>query len=118
MVKDGLAEFGLDNKSALRCKNMFALGLVCWLFERPLDEAMHMLQNKFAKKPAIAQANIKALTDGYNYGQTDRFALQRQTGTGCGSRSQATGKAGSDGSTDTGNFIFRLNSDDTKLLML
>lgn len=68
MVKDGLAEFGLDNKSALRCKNMFALGLVCWLFERPLEEAMHMLQNKFAKKPAIAQANIKALTDGYNYG--------------------------------------------------
>ena len=68
MVKDGLVEFGLDNKSALRCKNMFALGLVCWLFERPLDEAMHMLQNKFAKKPVIAQANIKALTDGYNYG--------------------------------------------------
>lgn len=68
MVRDGLTDFGLDNKSALRCKNMFALGLVCWLFERPLDEAMHMLQNKFAKKPVIAQANIKALTDGYNYG--------------------------------------------------
>lgn len=68
MVRDGLVDFGLDNKSALRCKNMFALGLVCWLFERPLDETMHMLQNKFAKKPVIAQANIKALTDGYNYG--------------------------------------------------
>ena len=68
LVKEGLTEFGLDNKSALRCKNMFALGLVCWLFERPLDAAMHMLQNKFAKKPIIAQANIKALTDGYNYG--------------------------------------------------
>ena len=68
MVRDGLTDFGLDNKSALRCKNMFALGLVCWLFELPLDEAMHMLQNKFAKKPVIAQANIKALTDGYNYG--------------------------------------------------
>lgn len=68
MVRDGLTDFGLDNKSALRCKNMFALGLVCWLFERPLNEAMHMLQNKFAKKPVIAQANIKALTDGYNYG--------------------------------------------------
>lgn len=68
MVKDGLTEYGLDNKSALRCKNMFALGLVCWLFERPLEEAMTMLQNKFAKKPAIAKANIKALTDGYNYG--------------------------------------------------
>ena len=68
MVKDGLAEFELDNKSALRCKNMFALGLVCWLFKQPLEEAMHMLQNKFAKKPAIVKANIKALTDGYNYG--------------------------------------------------
>jgi len=68
MVRDGLAEFGLDNKSAVRCKNMFTLGLVCWLFDRPVDTAMTMLQNKFAKKPVIAQANVKALTDGYNYG--------------------------------------------------
>ena len=68
MVRDGLAEFGLDNKSAIRCKNMFTLGLVCWLFDRPVDAAMTMLENKFAKKPVIAQANIKALTDGYNYG--------------------------------------------------
>ncbi|MDH6535197.1 2-oxoacid:acceptor oxidoreductase subunit alpha [Parabacteroides sp. 52] len=68
MVKEGLAAFGLDNKTALRSKNMFALGLVCWLFERPLDGAMHMLENKFSKKPGIAKANIKALTDGYNYG--------------------------------------------------
>jgi 2-oxoglutarate ferredoxin oxidoreductase subunit alpha len=68
MVRDGLAEFGLDNKSALRCKNMFTLGLVCWLFDRPVDAAMKMLQNKFAKKPAIARANIQALTDGYHYG--------------------------------------------------
>ncbi len=50
MVKEGLTEFGLDNKSALRCKNMFALGLVCWLFERPLEEAMHMLQNKLTSR--------------------------------------------------------------------
>lgn len=68
MVRDGLAEFELDNKSAVRCKNMFTLGLVCWLFDRPVDVAMHMLQNKFSKKPVIAQANVKALTDGYNYG--------------------------------------------------
>ena len=40
MVRDGLAEYGLDNKSAVRCKNMFTLGLVCWLFDRPLDHAM------------------------------------------------------------------------------
>ena len=68
MVRDGLAEYGLDNKSAVRCKNMFTLGLVCWLFDRPLDHAMTMLQTKFSKKPDIAKANIKALTDGYNYG--------------------------------------------------
>ena len=68
MVRDGLAEYGLDNKAAVRCKNMFTLGLVCWLFDRPLDHAMTMLQTKFSKKPDIAKANIKALTDGYNYG--------------------------------------------------
>lgn len=68
MCKDSLKESGLDNKAALRSKNMFALGLVCWLFNRPLEHAMHMLQNKFSKKPSIAEANIKVLTDGYNYG--------------------------------------------------
>ncbi|MDR0995221.1 MAG: 2-oxoacid:acceptor oxidoreductase subunit alpha [Tannerella sp.] len=75
MVKDGLAEFGLDVKAAVRCKNMFALGLVCWLFERPLEEAMQQLQTKFAKKPAIAKANIKALTDGYNYGHNTHTSV-------------------------------------------
>lgn len=59
---------GLDNKSILRSKNMFALGLVCWLFNRPIDQAIHFLQNKFSKKPTILEANIKVLTDGYNYG--------------------------------------------------
>ena len=68
MVRDGLSAFELDNKSAVRCKNMFTLGLVCWLFDRPVDSAVTMLQNKFAKKPVIAQANIKALVDGYHYG--------------------------------------------------
>jgi len=68
MVRDGLTEFGLDNKSAVRCKNMFTLGLTCWLFDRPVDTAITMLQNKFAKKPIIAEANIKALVDGFNYG--------------------------------------------------
>lgn len=75
LVKEGLADFGLDNKSALRSKNMFALGLVCWLFERPLEEAMHLLQNKFAKKPTIAEANIKALTDGYNFGHNTHASV-------------------------------------------
>ncbi|MDD4636107.1 MAG: 2-oxoacid:acceptor oxidoreductase subunit alpha [Bacteroidales bacterium] len=68
MCKESLKDSGLDNKSIIRCKNMFALGLVCWLFNRPLEHAMHMLQKKFSKKPTIAEANIKVLTDGYNYG--------------------------------------------------
>ena len=68
LVKDSLADSGLDNKTILRCKNMFALGLICWLFDRPLDQAAHLLKNKFAKKPSVLEANIKVMTDGYNYG--------------------------------------------------
>ena len=68
MCKESLKDSGLDNKSALRCKNMFALGLVCWLFNRNLAAAEKMLREKFAKKPEIAEANIKVLNDGFNYG--------------------------------------------------
>lgn len=68
MVKHSLADSGLDNKAILRCKNMFALGLICWLFDRPLEQAEHLLQNKFSKKPSILEANIKVMTDGYHYG--------------------------------------------------
>ncbi len=68
MCKESLKDSGLDNKDAVRCKNMFALGLVCWLFNRNLSAAENMLREKFAKKPIIAEANIKVLNDGYNYG--------------------------------------------------
>ena len=68
MCKESLKDSGLDNKTILRCKNMFALGLVCWLFNRNLAAAEKMLREKFAKKPEIAEANIKVLNDGYNYG--------------------------------------------------
>ena len=68
MCKESLKDSGLDNKAMLRCKNMFALGLVCWLFNRNLEAAENMLRQKFAKKPEIAAANIKVLNDGYNYG--------------------------------------------------
>ena len=75
MCKESLKDSGLDNKAILRCKNMFALGLVCWLFNRPLEYAMHILQNKFAKKPTIAEANIKVMTDGYNYGHNTHASV-------------------------------------------
>ncbi len=68
MVKAALADSGLDLKSIMRCKNMFALGLVCWLFDRPVESALHHLHNKFAKKPAIYEANAKVLQAGYDYG--------------------------------------------------
>ena len=68
MVKSALADSGLDMKSMMRCKNMFALGLVCWLFDRPLESAIHLLQNKFAKKPAIFEANAKVMRAGFDYG--------------------------------------------------
>ena len=68
MVKDALADSGMDNKAILKCRNMFALGLVCWLFDRDLNIAFNFLKEKFAKKPAIAEANIKVIQAGYDYG--------------------------------------------------
>ena len=68
MVKDALADSGMDNKAMLKCRNMFALGLVCWLFDRDLSLVANFLREKFAKKPAIAENNIKVVQAGYDYG--------------------------------------------------
>lgn len=68
LTKESLADFGLDNKSVMRSKNMFALGLVCWLFNRPLDYIEEFIRTKFAKKPVVVESNIKVLHSGYNYG--------------------------------------------------
>ena len=68
MTKAALADSGLDNKAMMKCRNIFALGLVCWLFDRPIELAERHLRNKFAKKPAIAEANIKVLNAGFDYG--------------------------------------------------
>ena len=68
MCVEALKDSGLDFKSSVRCKNMFALGLVCWLFDRNVPYAEEMLRQKFAKKPEIAEANIKVLNAGYDYG--------------------------------------------------
>ncbi len=70
LTKESLKDFGLDNKSVLRSKNMFALGLVCWMFNRPLDYIEEFLSTKFAKKPVVVEANIKVLHAGFNYGMT------------------------------------------------
>lgn len=64
------AETGLGAKDIDRCKNMFALGLVYWLYGRPLDATLGYINRKFAKKPQVAAANTKALQAGYNFGLT------------------------------------------------
>ena len=58
----------MDMKSIMKCRNMFALGLVCWLFDRDLELVNNFLREKFAKKPAIAENNIKVVQAGYDYG--------------------------------------------------
>ncbi len=68
MTRAALAESGLDNKSVLKCRNIFALGLICWLFDRPLESAVHHLRKKFGKKPAVFEANATVLRAGFNYG--------------------------------------------------
>ena len=75
MVKDCLADSGMDVKSMLKCRNMFALGLVCWLFDRDLDIAFNFLKEKFAKKPGIAEANIKVIQAGYDYGHNTHSSV-------------------------------------------
>ena len=73
LTKESLKDSGLDNKSILKSRNMFALGVVCWLFDRPIDKAIHFLEDKFKKKPQLIPHNVKVMTDGYHYG--DNTAL-------------------------------------------
>lgn len=68
MTRAALADSGMDNKSVLKCRNIFTLGLICWLFDRPVESAIAMIQKKFAKKPAIAEANSRVIRAGYDYG--------------------------------------------------
>ena len=62
--------FGLGNKEALRCKNMWTLGLALWMFDRDRQPIVDWLKAKFAKAPELAEANIAALNAGHAYGET------------------------------------------------
>ena len=75
MVKDCLADSGMDNKAILKCRNMFALGLVCWLFHRDIKLVENYLKDKFAKKPEIAENNIKVVQAGYNFGHNTHASV-------------------------------------------
>jgi 2-oxoglutarate ferredoxin oxidoreductase subunit alpha len=67
-TKECLADSGLGMKDIERSKNMFVLGLLFWMFDKPLDNTIKFIKEKFAKKPDIANANIKVLNAGWNYG--------------------------------------------------
>ena len=70
LTRETLADSGLDGKSIGRSKNMFALGMVYWIFNRPMEQTEKFLQAKFAKKPLVVESNIKVMHAGYNFADT------------------------------------------------
>ena len=79
-----LEGFEMDNRSMQKCKNMFALGLICWLFNKDLDKALHFLGKKFTKNETILKANSKVVADGFNYGHNlhlniSTFVIEKST---------------------------------------
>jgi 2-oxoglutarate ferredoxin oxidoreductase subunit alpha len=76
MTVEAVKEFGLSRKDAARAKNMFALGLLSWLYGRPTESTIAFLQKRFAKVPDIRDANITAYRAGWNFGETtETFAV-------------------------------------------
>lgn len=75
MTRAALADSGMDNKSILKCRNIFALGVVCWLFDRPIEAACHYISKKFAKKLAIAKANCAVVQAGYDFGHNTHASM-------------------------------------------
>ncbi|TKG95823.1 2-oxoacid:acceptor oxidoreductase subunit alpha [Puteibacter caeruleilacunae] len=77
LTREALKELDLDNKSILRSKNMFTLGLICWVFDRTLEHVESFIQTKFRKKPIIVDANIRVLKAGFNYGMNVQATAPR-----------------------------------------
>jgi 2-oxoglutarate ferredoxin oxidoreductase subunit alpha len=77
MTVEAVKEFGLSRKDAARAKNMFALGLLSWLYGRPTDPTVMFLERRFAKAPDIRDANVTAFKAGWNFGETtETFVVQ------------------------------------------
>jgi 2-oxoglutarate ferredoxin oxidoreductase subunit alpha len=95
--RNALAELtGLGNKEKDRCKNFFSLGLIFWMYDRPLDTTLQWIQQKFASKPEVVEANTRALKAGYNYGETTeafryRYLVPRQKDVRPGTYRKVTG---------------------------
>src|SRR5271155_4332923 len=61
---------GLNNRAVFRCRNMFVLGMLSWLYQRPIESTLSYLESRFKKTPEILEANVKVLKAGFNYGET------------------------------------------------
>ncbi len=92
LTKEALKESEMDNKSVLKCRNMFALGLIYWLFDEPMDKAIRLLEDKFKKKPALIAPNTKVMVDGYNYGQNLALSVNQIHIEESGVKNQASGR--------------------------
>jgi len=79
MTKEALSDTDLSYKEVDRCKNMFVLGLLYWMYNRPMEPTIKFLYEKFGKKPDIADANIKVLKTGYHFGDTAGLFTSRYT---------------------------------------
>lgn len=75
LLKHTLEGTGMDNKAIMKCKNMLALGLICWLLDRPVDKVLSKLKAKFAKKPAVYEANEKVIHAGWDYGHNTHASM-------------------------------------------
>jgi 2-oxoglutarate ferredoxin oxidoreductase subunit alpha len=79
LTRDAVEGLGLSQREADRCRNFFALGLVYWLYERDSKPTLQWVKEKFGKNPAVAEANVRALNGGYNYGfSTESFTVHYQ----------------------------------------
>ena len=75
VTQEAVKDMGLNKKEAARSKNMFALGVISWMYGRPLESTIVWLEQKFAKKPQIARANVAALKAGHAFGETAELAV-------------------------------------------
>ncbi len=75
LLKHTLEDSGMDPKAVLKCKNMLALGLICWLLGRPVESVLRKLEKKFARKPAVYEANAKVVQAGWDYGHNTHSSM-------------------------------------------
>ena len=75
LIKAALADSGADQKTMMKSRNMLALGIICWLFDRPVENVLKKLRAKFAKKPAVYEVNAKVIQAGWDYGHNTHSSM-------------------------------------------